>query len=311
MTDEQPIKQQSVWLINESPLTLLPTVACVLGIDEAIFLQQVRWWLKTSKHKYDGRTWIYNKLPEWQEQMPFFTRRTLQRIIATLRDLGVLLITDKYNSSSLDRTSWYAIDYNTLDRIIETWVEENESASAPKWRTRKRQNGALEDAKMAHTIIRNQEITKQEITNREDSADALQRAAPAATPAPLTDPYALTEPEAETKPPPLKDHPLIVAYRSLYARNPDVATMQFIINANPPLDNWEKAIKKWKFKGYNRMNFDGMVQWALNPSLMEKDRPPGKGSMSVGQPPPITPEKQRQMDEAKAEYEKWKADGKG
>ena len=36
-------------LINESPLQVLPTLATYIGLNEAIFLQQVHYWLRIDK----------------------------------------------------------------------------------------------------------------------------------------------------------------------------------------------------------------------------------------------------------------------
>jgi hypothetical protein len=104
-------------LIEESPLTFQPTLATILGLNEAIFLQQVQYWCKKSKHHHDGRIWIYNTIDQWKEQMPFWGTATIFRIVKGLRDRGVLLTTSKYNKSTTDRTLWYAIDHDALDAL--------------------------------------------------------------------------------------------------------------------------------------------------------------------------------------------------
>ena len=57
-------------LINESPLTVLPHLATEIGLNEAIFIQQVQYWLynmsKTNdkdimaKHYHDEK-WCFSK----------------------------------------------------------------------------------------------------------------------------------------------------------------------------------------------------------------------------------------------------------
>ena len=78
-------------LFDEPPLLVTPKLATLLGVNAAIFLQQVRFWLNKSDHVIDGRTWIFNSLDDWHQQLPFWSMRTLTRIIADLEKSGVLL----------------------------------------------------------------------------------------------------------------------------------------------------------------------------------------------------------------------------
>lgn len=103
-------------LIDESPLQVLPTLATAIGLNEAIFLQQVHYWLKMSTHEHDGRRWVYNTLDAWHEQFPFFTMSMLRRTIDELRRRG-LLLAENYNESKQNRTLWYSIDYQALEEL--------------------------------------------------------------------------------------------------------------------------------------------------------------------------------------------------
>lgn len=104
-------------LIDEEPLQVLPSLAVAIGLNEAIFLQQVHYWLKRSKHLHDGRQWIYNTVEEWLKQFPFWSDKTIRRIVNTLRKSGLLITTDEYNKRSFDNTLWYAIDYDKLNEL--------------------------------------------------------------------------------------------------------------------------------------------------------------------------------------------------
>lgn len=111
-------------LIDEPPLQVLPTLAVAVGLNEALVLQQVHYWIehkKRDKEKYASsymqeRWWIFNSLPEWERQFPFWSGRTLQRIIASLREQGVLLV-EQLSGDLRDRTNWYAIDYDHLNSL--------------------------------------------------------------------------------------------------------------------------------------------------------------------------------------------------
>jgi hypothetical protein len=104
-------------LIDEPPLQVQPRLAVAIGLNEAIFLQQVHYWLQKNVGKmHEGRRWIYNTLSQWQEQLPFWSVPTIKRIIASLREQGVLLTRADLNRANMDRTHWYSIDYGVLNQ---------------------------------------------------------------------------------------------------------------------------------------------------------------------------------------------------
>lgn len=103
-------------LIYEEPLLVLPGLAVEIGLNEALFLQQVHYWIQKSKHEYDGKKWVYNTYDGWAEQFPFWSVRTLQRIVSSL-EKKELLITGNYNKIAIDKTKWYTIDYQKLELV--------------------------------------------------------------------------------------------------------------------------------------------------------------------------------------------------
>jgi len=103
-------------LINEEPLQVLPGLAKAIGLNEAIILQQIHYWLKRSDKKHEGRTWTYNSYPEWKKQFPFWSESSIKRTFQSLEQKG-LLITGNFNRMAIDRTKWYTINYSRLDEI--------------------------------------------------------------------------------------------------------------------------------------------------------------------------------------------------
>ena len=100
-------------LISEPPLQVLPSLAVKIGLNEAIILQQVHYWLLKSNNVRDGYKWVYNSYSEWNKQFPFFSRNTMIRAFNSLEKQG-LLITANYNKAGFDKTKWYRIDYEKL-----------------------------------------------------------------------------------------------------------------------------------------------------------------------------------------------------
>jgi hypothetical protein len=105
-------------LIEQPPLQVLPELAIHLGLNEAIFLQQLHYWLRESKNLEDGYQWVYNSLTGWKSNhFPFWSEKTIQRIITVLKNLDILII-GNYNKFKGDRTLWYRINYEALDQVI-------------------------------------------------------------------------------------------------------------------------------------------------------------------------------------------------
>ena len=77
-------------LLDDHPLIILPSLAVKIGLNEAIFLQQLHYWLKKSEYIIDDKKWIYNTYEEWQKQLPFFCIRTLKTIVAHLIKMGIV-----------------------------------------------------------------------------------------------------------------------------------------------------------------------------------------------------------------------------
>ena len=92
---------------------VLPTLATKIGLNEALFLQQLHYWVERSTHEMEGRRWIYNTIEEWCKQFPFWSRRTLTRIISALERQRLILAAN-YNRKGFDRTKWYTVNYERL-----------------------------------------------------------------------------------------------------------------------------------------------------------------------------------------------------
>jgi DnaD/phage-associated family protein len=103
-------------LINESPILVLPSLATKVGLSEAIFIQQLHYWLKDSKNVRDGYKWVYNTYEDWHEQFPWWSISTIRRIITKLEN-SKLLIIGNYNRLKIDNTKWYRIDYELLEHM--------------------------------------------------------------------------------------------------------------------------------------------------------------------------------------------------
>lgn len=114
-------------LINESPLFVLPKLATAIGLNEAIFIQQIN-FLTSHPNTIvkDGRRWFFKSAAEMQKDMfPFWSHRTLQRIIAECIGEGYVIV-KQINSHKGDQRNWYSINGDKIDELTSLWVTDED-----------------------------------------------------------------------------------------------------------------------------------------------------------------------------------------
>jgi hypothetical protein len=105
-------------LINEPPLQVLPSLAKAIGLNEAIMLQQVHYWLHHARVKHDGRMWIYKTFEQWHDQdFSFWSLSTIKRISKNLISMNLLLV-EKLANNSFDRVNHYTVNYEKLAELV-------------------------------------------------------------------------------------------------------------------------------------------------------------------------------------------------
>ena len=97
-------------LIPEPPLQILPQLACTIGLNEAIIVQQLHYWSLKAK---DG--WVYNTYEQWHEQFPFWSVITIKRTFLKLEQDGIVI---SRQGKSTNRKKYYRIDYEKLDNAF-------------------------------------------------------------------------------------------------------------------------------------------------------------------------------------------------
>lgn len=188
--DPRMYRRSSRLLIDEHPLQVLPSLAVAVGLGEAIVLQQIHYWVDIKIKDYarymdsfqEGRCWVYNTIAEWQEQFPFWSPRTIERTLTSLKARNVVIV-KQLAKDTRDRTNWYAIDYDIFDELAD--------CTATKWRDASRQNDVMalrrNDVMQSANVERSYKVSE---TSPETTRENIQRS-PSAQESSLS----LSEPE--------------------------------------------------------------------------------------------------------------------
>ena len=141
-------------LIDDYPIQVLPKLAKEIGLNEAIFLQQLHYWLNGKNAKTEeGRKWVYNTYESWQKQFPFWSVRTIKRIVSSLYQQK-LIIKNNFNKAGFDKTIWYSIDYDAL-KLVERSSCQNGTSKMTNCHTTKCQNDTSKMTNCHTTKCRN------------------------------------------------------------------------------------------------------------------------------------------------------------
>ena len=154
------------YLFNENPLVIDRELASVIGLNEAIILQQMQYWIKKSTHEIDDKKWIYNSVSQWKEQFPFWSESTINRTIRNLEEKG-LLFTGNYNRDRRDRTKWYSINYLQLDSIMKNAFSQNDECNLSNCDNAISQDDLMQDVNLTKPLPK---ITTEITTNNNTSS---------------------------------------------------------------------------------------------------------------------------------------------
>lgn len=102
-------------LLKFRPLLFSPELARRIGLNEAIALQQIEYWVRETESgiEFEGKRWIYNTYPNWVKQFPFWSEETVKRTMISLRKQGLILV-EQLNKAKHDRTNYYTVNDECL-----------------------------------------------------------------------------------------------------------------------------------------------------------------------------------------------------
>lgn len=115
------------WLFSKHPLLVDQDLATVIGLNEAIVLQQLNYWLHSkSAKKINDKWWVYNTYENWKKQnFPFWSVATIRRAFSSLEKKEVV-VSANFNRAGFDKTKWYSIDETKLNQLMSSACDQNE-----------------------------------------------------------------------------------------------------------------------------------------------------------------------------------------
>ena len=111
----------SMYFFDEQPILANKTLAREIGLNEALVLQQINYWIEINKKSgnnyYNGKYWTYNSIRAWHEKdFDYMSLDTVKRTFSKLEKNGYLLV-GNFNKDSRDKTKWYTINNDKLEEL--------------------------------------------------------------------------------------------------------------------------------------------------------------------------------------------------
>lgn len=144
-------------LINEPPLQVLPSLAEAIGLNEAIVIQQLHYWLENPKVGFEknGFKWVSNTYDEWQKNFPFWSTSTIKRIFTELEDRK-FVVSGKFEVSDWSQRKAYRVNYELLDEVNLT------QSNGSKLSTLNRNTETTTEKDMIDAILENEKKSQPE-----------------------------------------------------------------------------------------------------------------------------------------------------
>ncbi|MGX9133966.1 conserved phage C-terminal domain-containing protein [Rummeliibacillus sp. JY-2-4R] len=139
------------FLFKDKPLIVLTELATIIGLNEAIILQQLHYFLLKSPMKFEGFTWYKHSFDSWSKQFPFWSHNTIVRAFTRLEKRNYIVSTSKFNSYKTDRRKWYRIDY---ERLYDEITIQNEYGILPNEMESINQKDVKNEPTLVHSSLR-------------------------------------------------------------------------------------------------------------------------------------------------------------
>lgn len=117
----------STLLYDEPPIALSPTLARTIGLPEAVFLQQLHYWLahkardpaRYKDYFIGGRPWVKWTQEELMQQVPLGrSTEPHKRVIRVLKELNILQV-EQHLRTNWNQSNFYTLNYAALQEYLD------------------------------------------------------------------------------------------------------------------------------------------------------------------------------------------------
>jgi hypothetical protein len=135
------------WLHNKRPIVISADLALHVGLNEAIVLQQLNYWLESTDSGVDheGARWVYNTHEQWRDQFPFWSVDTVKRTFTSLKKQDLNLIA-QLSKDKHDRTNYYTVNHAKLDEMYAAARSFPHQCKMPSSKSAKSADGKVQTA---------------------------------------------------------------------------------------------------------------------------------------------------------------------
>lgn len=105
-------------LISERTISFLPSLAKLIGLPEAVMVQQLKFALSAphTGRNIDGQKWVWNTYEGWQSHyFPFWSTRTIRRAFRDLERRG--LVVSCQPDGHMSRQKYYRLNEGMMAKL--------------------------------------------------------------------------------------------------------------------------------------------------------------------------------------------------
>lgn len=100
--------------LNWRPITVYPQLAIKTGINEAILLQQLHYWMERSNNNTpNGEKYVYKTYEEWKKELPYISEETIGRAVRKLTKMKLIRVKKSIH------TQHYFINYDEVKKLVD------------------------------------------------------------------------------------------------------------------------------------------------------------------------------------------------
>lgn len=115
-------------LMEEYPVYFQASLAVVLGLEHAVFIQQIATLQsRYSEHVHDvikDGEWIYLDRERWNKLFPFWSESEIQSMVDNMKKMDFLIVDGEFKKSLNDKGKRYKLNEEVIDKFIDNRIEE-------------------------------------------------------------------------------------------------------------------------------------------------------------------------------------------